>query len=243
MPVLTLPGHRLVEFCVPIDVAPGLAITAFVVSDNLLAHIGVLAGTVLVCRMLRFNERPPDGSVCVVEYQDRRFAKAVSFGVRTVTLADSAGQSPPLATNSLSFGSVALYACSCQKTGTLCQPQQLLEVDEQAVKPASELLKFVADPEGRMLYISPEYMRMIGMEPTEFDKWHTPIHPHDKHITLRKWRHALATESFFINTGRVLTAEGYRWITALARPVRDSSGKVIRWDGYLQTEALAEMSA
>jgi hypothetical protein len=242
MPVLTLPGNRLTAFCLPADIVPDAAIVAFVVADDLLASIGVVAGMVLVCRALFIRESPPDGSVCILISKEKRIAKLVTFHIGSLILSDDSGRSAPLTLESCPIHALALYACSCQISGASCTPITLYGEDVYA-SAGSALMRFNADAMGHMTYIDPRWMEAVGLPETAFSKWVDLLHPEDRAHTLSVWRAAVTSGNFCVNTVRVLTPEGYRWFTAAAFPIKDASGAIIRWQGYLQADVLAEKRA
>jgi len=65
----------------------------------------------------------------------------------------------------------------------------------------------------------------------EYD-WRAGIHPDDLAHTLKAWNEAAASGSAFQRENRLRMADGsYRWHLSRGIPVRDESGKIIRWFG------------
>src|SRR5690606_29742606 len=67
---------------------------------------------------------------------------------------------------------------------------------------------------------------------TEGEGWSGMIHPDDQDRAWPAWRHALATGEPYQVEYRLRHSSGaYRWALALALPIRDTDGRLVRWFG------------
>ena len=99
------------------------------------------------------------------------------------------------------------------------QPQQVWSAD-----PAGKI-DFV---NSRVLdYFGRSFERMIG------EGWLDGLHPDDVPNTVERWGRSLTTGEPYENEFRLRRASdgSYRWHLALAQPMRDAAGKIVRWFG------------
>lgn len=64
--------------------------------------------------------------------------------------------------------------------------------------------------------------------------WRTPFHPDDVEENTRLWRHSLDTGDDYDAECRCRRHDGqWRWMLGRARPLRDSTGTIVKWMGSL----------
>ena len=83
-------------------------------------------------------------------------------------------------------------------------------------------------------YCSKGWMEYTGMKPGEElgYGWLEAFHPEDREAHFAKWRAATETGGLFESVARIRGADGvYRWFLTQGVPLRDESGKVVRWYG------------
>ena len=115
---------------------------------------------------------------------------------------------------------------------------------EEAVRRSEKQLRLVIDtipamawstlPSGANDYCSKGWLEYTGMKlGTEFDYgWLDAFHPEDRAAHLAKWRVATETEELFESVARIRGSDGeYRWFLTQGVPLRDESGKIVRWYG------------
>jgi len=62
--------------------------------------------------------------------------------------------------------------------------------------------------------------------------WHKTVHPHDLPYGLQRWKASIAQGEPFEVQFRLRRSDGaYRWHVIAARPVRDATGRILRWVG------------
>ena len=97
-------------------------------------------------------------------------------------------------------------------------------------------MAFSARPDGSTEFVSRTWLDYTGLSeiPNLRSGWQITIHPGDLDQHLNKWRASLATGLPFENEARHRNAHGaYRWLLALAVPLRDKNGNVMKWYGTL----------
>jgi PAS domain S-box-containing protein len=115
---------------------------------------------------------------------------------------------------------------------------------EEAVHRSEKQLRLVIDtipamawstlPSGANDYCSKGWLEYTGMKlGAEFDYgWLDAFHPEDRAAHLAKWRVATETGELFENVARIRGSDGeYRWFLTQGVPLRDESGKIVRWYG------------
>jgi PAS domain S-box-containing protein len=89
-------------------------------------------------------------------------------------------------------------------------------------------------PSGANDYCSKSWLEYTGMAlGTELDHgWLDAFHPEDRAAHLAKWRAATETGELFESVARIRGGDGeYRWFLTQGVPLRDESGKIVRWYG------------
>ena len=89
-------------------------------------------------------------------------------------------------------------------------------------------------PDGANDYCSKGWLEYTGMKPgTEFRYgWLDAFHPDDRAAHLAKWRGATDAGEPFESEARIRGVDGvYRWFLTKGVPLRDESGKIVRWYG------------
>ncbi len=93
---------------------------------------------------------------------------------------------------------------------------------------------WTCDAEGRNDYSSPHWVTYTGVVADEkTDEGYLPqIHPDDRDRVLQAWHNAIATGSEFTFEFRIRRHDGvYRWFDTRAVPLRDETGRVVKWFG------------
>ncbi|HLJ18396.1 MAG TPA: PAS domain S-box protein [Bryobacteraceae bacterium] len=108
-----------------------------------------------------------------------------------------------------------------------------------------------AGPDGSIEYVNPlwrEYAGWSANQPANQDPWTELLHPEDRERYLQGWSKSLGTGAGFEVQCRLRRAsdKAYRWFLCRAVPVRDSSGKIVRWlggctDVHDQMESAAQL--
>src|SRR5215831_4462576 len=83
-------------------------------------------------------------------------------------------------------------------------------------------------------YCSKGWMEYTGMKQGEElgYGWLEAFHPEDREAHFGKWRAATETGGLFESVARIRGADGvYRWFLTQGVPLRDESGKIVRWYG------------
>jgi PAS domain S-box-containing protein len=93
---------------------------------------------------------------------------------------------------------------------------------------------WVCDPEGRNIYASPSFLRLVGLTQEECSEfgWRSVLHPDDAEKTIAAWKECVRTGEFWDSEHRFRSVDG-RWYPTLARgvPVKDENGKITAWAG------------
>jgi PAS domain S-box-containing protein len=88
-------------------------------------------------------------------------------------------------------------------------------------------------PDGSLDFINQRWDEHgLSLEDLQGSEWQRVIHPDERAGVVDKWRTAVATGTPYENIERVRRADGvYRWVLSRAAPLRDDSGKIIKWYG------------
>ncbi len=89
-------------------------------------------------------------------------------------------------------------------------------------------------PDGYHDYYNARWYEFTGMPPgsTDGEGWNGMFHPEDQDRAWRVWRHSLGTgEPYYIEYRLRHHSGEYRWVLGRALPVRDASGRIVRWFG------------
>ncbi|HYO74754.1 MAG TPA: PAS domain-containing protein [Archangium sp.] len=95
-------------------------------------------------------------------------------------------------------------------------------------------LVWTTRPDGYHDYFNQRWYDYTGMAPnsTAGEGWRLPFHPEDVPEASRRWRHSVATGEPYEVEYRCRRHDGvYRWFLGRAHPVRDASGRIIKWFG------------
>jgi PAS domain S-box-containing protein len=121
---------------------------------------------------------------------------------------------------------------------------------------------WTARPDGWLDYYNARWFEYTGLtlEQTQAWGWKPVLHPDDAENCLERWNTSVQTGATYEVEYRFLRAsdQSYRWHLGRALPVRDASGKIIKWFGtctdiddrkreaqtaYFRAQALAVLSA
>ena len=116
--------------------------------------------------------------------------------------------------------------------------------ERHALQGGDEMFRVLADampqmvwstlPDGFHDYYNRRWYEFTGVPEgsTDGEGWNGMFHPDDQERAWEKWRHSLATGEPYEVEYRLRDHEGnYRWTIGRAMPLRDPSGKIIRWLG------------
>jgi PAS domain S-box-containing protein len=115
---------------------------------------------------------------------------------------------------------------------------------EEAVRGSEDHLRLVTDtipalvwsalPEGSVDFINQRHREFTGLSLDDLGgwRWTAVIHPEDRAKLVDEWQTALATGEPLEAEARLRRASGdYRWLAIRAVPLRDKSGKIVKWYG------------
>jgi PAS domain S-box-containing protein len=115
-------------------------------------------------------------------------------------------------------------------------------------------LIWITDAAGYHEYFNDRWFEYTGatLEQTQGEGWTHLLHPDDLERTIETWRHSLATgEPYEIEYRfRRASDDVHRWFLGRALPMRDESGKILKWFGTCtdihemkRSEAMQKMHA
>src|SRR4051812_22003387 len=93
---------------------------------------------------------------------------------------------------------------------------------------------WVTRPDGYHEYYNQRWYEYIGCTPEEClgHGWNAPLHPDDRRRAIERWDLALRTgEPYEIEYRFRSRNDEYRWFLGRALPVRDDTGRIVRWFG------------
>ena len=112
-----------------------------------------------------------------------------------------------------------------------------LETSEKLYRAIGETINYgvwVTDADGRLIYASDSFLRLVGMtlQQAADEGWGKVLHPDDADDTLEAWRECARTGSNWYREHRYFGVDGrYHAILAQGVPIRDDTGQVQRWAG------------
>lgn len=95
-------------------------------------------------------------------------------------------------------------------------------------------LVWTTRPDGFHDFYNQRWYEYTGTTPEQAlgEGWQGPLHPDDLPETLRRWHHSLRTGEPYETEYRCRRHDGvYRWFLGRAHPVRDASGRIVKWFG------------
>ncbi len=93
---------------------------------------------------------------------------------------------------------------------------------------------WTSGPDGRLDWFNEQVYRYSGAGPGQLDGdgWAAMVHPEDMPATQARWADALSAGAVYETEFRLRRHDGvYRWHIARAVPIRDGSGRIVRWVG------------
>ena len=102
-------------------------------------------------------------------------------------------------------------------------------------------LVWTACPDGKVDYYNESYKPYKGIEsmPGGDFIWSPTLHEEDIDKTIAAWNYSIHTGTAYQIEHRVLLADGrYRWHLTRALPVREGSGKILKWFGTSTTSMI-----
>jgi len=91
-----------------------------------------------------------------------------------------------------------------------------------------------ARPDGYLDYFNKSWLEYLGatLDDVTGWKWRAFVHPEDVEGIVAKWRACVATGKIFEHETRLRRANGeYRWMFHRKVPLRDETGKIVKWYG------------
>ena len=108
------------------------------------------------------------------------------------------------------------------------------EAKYRAIAEALPQIVWTATPEGERDWYNPRWYEYTGQtaEQAQGWGWQDVVHPDDLENVLSTWKHSLETGEVYETEYRFRTADGvYHWFLGRGVPLRDPSGKIIKWFG------------
>ena len=89
-------------------------------------------------------------------------------------------------------------------------------------------------PDGSLYFCNAQLRSYVGLtlEGLQGEGWQRMLHPEDRERVLKAWRESVTNGTPFEQEVRHRGADGqYRWFLVRGVPLRDSSGRIVRWYG------------
>ncbi|HEX2763633.1 MAG TPA: PAS domain-containing protein [Allosphingosinicella sp.] len=119
------------------------------------------------------------------------------------------------------------------------------EMRFRAITDSIDQMIWSTQPDGFHDYFNQRWYDYTGVPPgsTDGEAWNGMFHPDDQERAWHTWRRSLETGEPYHIEYRLRHRSGeYRWTLGRAHPVRDASGRIVRWYGTC-TEIDAEVRA
>jgi PAS domain S-box-containing protein len=117
------------------------------------------------------------------------------------------------------------------------QAEQALRTSEKLYRAIGESINYgvwVCDREGRNVYASDSFLRLIGFTQQEISDagWAAVLHPDDVQTTVAAWTECVRSGQVWYREHRVRGADGlYHAILSQGVPIRDEDGDITGWAG------------
>jgi PAS domain S-box-containing protein len=128
------------------------------------------------------------------------------------------------------------------------QMEQQLKQSERLYRAIGESINYgvwVCDPDGRNVYASESFLKMVGLTQEECSSfgWGNVLHPDDAERTIAAWQECVRTEGVWDIEHRYCGVDGrYHYVLARGIPVRDDQGRITNWAGInLDIDNLKQM--
>ncbi len=108
------------------------------------------------------------------------------------------------------------------------------EAQFRAITNSIDHMVWSADAEGAVDYYNDRWYDYTGVErgSTDGDAWGTVLHPGDQRRAAAAWQHCIRTGDLYRIEYRLRHHSGiYRWALGRAQPLRDETGRIVRWFG------------
>src|SRR5450631_433902 len=108
------------------------------------------------------------------------------------------------------------------------------ECDLSSIINTIPMLAWSARPDGFCDFLNQRWLDFTGLSAEQAcgSGWGTTIHPDDAKVVLDSWHMALVTGQLADVEARMRRFDGeYRWFLLRASPLRDESGKIVKWYG------------
>ena len=114
--------------------------------------------------------------------------------------------------------------------------EQLRESEEdfRSLAEAVPQIVWMTDTDGKNTYFNQQWVDYTGMalEESYGDGWNTPFHPDDRLRAWDAWQRATQDVAPYSLECRLRRADGaYRWWLIRGAPLRDESGRILKWFG------------
>ncbi len=112
--------------------------------------------------------------------------------------------------------------------------KQRSEAEFRAIADSMPQMVWSTLPDGFHDYYNARWYEFTGVEPgsTDGEGWNDMFHPDDRERAWSRWQHSLDTGEPYEIEYRLKRHDGiYCWTLGRAMPVRDDSGRIVRWFG------------
>jgi PAS domain S-box-containing protein len=119
-------------------------------------------------------------------------------------------------------------------TSTDIDDRKRAEAESRALIDAIPQQIWSGPPDGSMDYCNLQWRSYMGFtqEDLQGEGWQRMLHPEDRERVLNAWRESVTTGAPYEQEERHRGGNGqYRWFLARGVPLRDSTGRIIRWYG------------
>ncbi|HEY7799464.1 MAG TPA: ATP-binding protein, partial [Hyphomonadaceae bacterium] len=123
------------------------------------------------------------------------------------------------------------------RTHELERANRALHESERLYRAIGESIDYgvwICDAEGRNVYASPSFLRLVGLtqeECSEF-RWGDRLHPDDRDATIGAWKTCVRRGRFWYREHRILGTDGaYHPVLAQGVPLRNDDGQITGWAG------------
>ena len=126
--------------------------------------------------------------------------------------------------------------------------EQELRQSERLYRAIGESINYgvwVCAPDGRNIYASESFLKMVGLSQEECSSfgWGNVLHPDDAERTIAAWQECVRTEGVWDIEHRYHGVDGhYHYVLARGTPVRNDQGQITCWAGInLDIDHLKQM--
>jgi len=112
--------------------------------------------------------------------------------------------------------------------------EALYERTRETITESIPQLVWTTTPDGNVDYFNARWLEYTGAGPLPGSawSWQSCVHPDDREQVMARWKECLESGNLYESEFRLRRNDGlYRWFLVRASPLRDKTGRIVKWFG------------